>query len=103
MPDLTLETRAVCETVLGFVTEVSGAKGAVYTVSFGESVSGRYSHDWTCDCASFQFGRNRGRTCKHIESVKPTRCNWNADFGDCGSHDACPQCGGDVKVLRIAV
>ena len=99
MPDLTIETRAVCDTALNFVTKVRGTKGSVYTVSFGESTFGRYAHDWTCNCAAFKFRR----TCKHIESAKSTQCNWNADFSDNQSHDACPQCGGDVKVMNITV
>jgi len=102
MPDLTIETRAVCETVMGYyVTEVRGSNGAWYTVSFGESTAGHYSHDWTCTCSSFKFGRKK--TCKHIEAIKPSRCAWNADFSDSGSYDVCPKCKGDVKVIRIAV
>lgn len=104
MPDLTIENRTVCQTNTSFEASVRGSnrgsKGIDYQVSYGWSQTSDVQYDWTCTCSAFKFGK---KPCKHIMAVKPTRCGWNADLSDNGSYDLCPECGGPVEVVRIAV
>lgn len=75
-----------------------------YTVTYGESATGPYSYDWSCNCPSFKY-RHR---CRHIEEAKQLRCTWGAE-AFCGSRPipnpdgSCPQCGGPTRPIRVAV
>lgn len=111
--DFTIEVAWTCASNEYWETTVQGSKGDLYTVRFGllseaEADERRVSHDWQCECQGYRF---RG-TCKHIAQVKASgaRCGWNGaiDPGltpaiDADGHRTCPQCGGRVKPIRVAV
>lgn len=111
MPDFTIETAWTCASNFYWMTHVTGSKGDVYTVWWGLLPESRQlatgaQHGWQCECQGFKF---RG-TCKHIDSVKDQRCGWNGHLEptyEC-DHDAngvpcCPECGGSVRPVRVAV
>lgn len=113
MPDFTLETAWTCATNFYWSTDVEGSKGAVYTVHWGRLPEARImetgaQRGWQCECKGYKF---RG-TCKHIKQVEASdlRCGWNATLEtseDCdysGDGDPyCPDCGGAVRAMRVAV
>jgi hypothetical protein len=111
MPDFTIETAWMCASNFYWMTHVTGSKGDTYKVWWGRlpeacAMDVGASHGWQCECKGFKF---RG-TCKHIASVKDQRCGWNAHMEptmEC-DHDAnggpcCPECGGRVRSIRVAV
>lgn len=113
MPDLTLETAWVCASNFYWLTHVTGSKGDVYTVWWGRLPEDRAfkvgaQHGWQCDCKGYRF---RG-TCRHIREVKASeaRCGWNAEMepsaepgGSVDNDPVCPECGGPVRAIRVAV
>jgi len=113
VPDFTIETAWTCASNVYWETKVTGSKGDVYTVHFGRLPEGKAmelgaSHGWQCECKGYKY---RG-TCRHIEQVKASgdRCGWNAELEvalECG-YDAsgepcCPECGGPVRAMRVAI
>jgi len=113
MPGLVLETAWTCAENHYYETSVVGSKGAMYTVwwgllSEGKSAKAGAQHGWQCNCKGYQY---RG-TCRHVEGVKASgnRCQWNHELeptAQC-AHDAndkpiCPECGGSVRAIRVAV
>lgn len=72
-----------------------------------------------CPCKSFEFSPLDGRNCKHIEKLHREACLWNVQWHP-GNRpvllrpvawdersvipgEACPNCGGPVIAVRIAV
>lgn len=113
MPDFTLETTWTCASNFYWSTNVTGSKGDVYTVWWGRLPEARImetgaQHGWQCECKGYKF---RG-TCKHIREVKADndRCGWNATLepsAECAydslEEPVCPECGGAVRAMRVAV
>lgn len=112
MPDFNnIETAWACASSFYFERAVKGSKGDLYVVHWGRLPEARIletgeQHGWQCTCQGYKF---RG-TCKHIREVEPQRCAWNAEMGptaEC-AHDAdgspvCPECGGQVRAVRVVV
>lgn len=90
---------------------VPGSKGETYAVV----MSGTGAH---CTCKAFQFS-GESRSCKHIERVYAEACMWNCQWHDGNApvmrkpdevhaphvipNETCPNCGGPVVPVRIAV
>ena len=114
----------MCTSNEHFEAEVTGSKGSVYRVTFGqltweEKNKQGYECGWRCSCKAFQF---RG-ICKHITKVRPFRCGYHEQWGTGKSAPAadpdvkvltppdasesplgtCPCCGGAVVAVRCAV
>lgn len=110
MPVPTIATVRVCATVRYFQTEVVGSTGTVYRVHWGLLPEPRQEaegalYGWQCECKAYKF---RG-TCKHILEVRDHRCAWNSDceLTECARDrdgaSCCPECGGPVIPVRVAV
>lgn len=113
MTDLTLHSTWLCATNVYWETTVQGSKGAEYTVHWGrysEALQDRFGvqNGWQCSCKGFKFRS----TCKHVEHVKANndRCAWNAELdvtaeagSDSNGDPCCPNCGGRVVSMRVAV
>jgi len=112
MPDFTLELTWTCATNYFWQTDVKGSKGDVYVVHWGRLPEARameagVSHGWQCECKGYKF---RG-TCKHIAEVEAEgrRCAWNAELAiverplNASKYPECPECGGPVRAMRVAV
>jgi hypothetical protein len=109
MPDFTIQTVRTCRSNMDFETTVPGSKkGATYTVRFGFMPQPHpVQNDWSCSCQGFRF---HGK-CKHIAEVKASkaRCGWNGFLDnlepaqDARGEYCCPECGGPVEVVQVAV
>ena len=99
MPDLTIETYAVCESVVGPKTiKVKGSNGKEYTVS-GLFVN---SMDPSCTCFAYKFSKNRN--CKHIDQARDSVCGWQEFLHEPQEKEGvCPRCGGPTTFERYAV
>jgi len=100
MPDLTIESGWMCCSHEQWERQVTGSKGAVYTVRFGQVFGQLCEYDFTCDCPHFRI---RHKRCKHIAQARPDWCGWHQQFeaGDVDSDDPkCPKCGGEVVAIR---
>lgn len=104
MADLTIETAAVCETNVGWASEVVGSKGDRYMVRFCYQSGGRVQYDYECTCPAFTHSRKR---CKHIQQVidEKRRCAWNFELDPSlkPNGDKCPSCDGPLHYLRVGV
>ena len=97
MPDFTLETAPICKTVRAFGMKVAG-----HDVSYGPTPYGRYQYGWDCDCAEFAKDRYG---CEHTREAAKHRCGWNSH---CEPYTMpkdrkCPDCGGELDFVRVAV
>lgn len=113
MPDFDVIATWLCASNIYWETRVKGSKGDEYTVWWGrlpESLQDRFycQHGWQCSCKGFKFRA----TCKHVEQVKASgeRCAWNAELEptaecarDSNGDPVCPECGGRVTTMRVAV
>lgn len=113
MPDFDLVPTWTCASNFYFERVVTGSKGDVYTVHWGRLMEARAfetgaQYGWQCTCRGYKY---RG-TCRHIDEVKASgeRCGWNGTLEPTAQcdHDAngepcCPDCGGPVRVMRVAV
>jgi hypothetical protein len=100
MPDFTMETAWVCNSNLFWSKKVGD-----YEVIWDNDRHARRDdceYGWRCTCPSFKF---RGGECKHIRAVKHERCGWNETCEPCPtpSSGRCPDCGGEVSAIRVAV
>lgn len=115
MPDFTIETAATCWSNHTWETSVRGT-GRNWTVRYGllsatEEARQGYQRGWTCDCPAFIY-RKRGE-CKHVIRVRQSnaRCGWNgaldpglpAAFDEYKGQACCPDCGGPIEYVRVAV
>lgn len=109
MPDLTIETTFVCATNTHWERDVKGSKGDIYTVRWERDFrpNAPTQYRYTCPCRGFKFGK--GKECSHIRDHKDERCAWNQEM-EPGAIPAvkdgepcCPECGGPVEVIRVAV
>jgi hypothetical protein len=113
MPDLTTHATYICCTNEHWEKQVKGSKGNTYTVSHSrldpeESYRQGCDYGWTCTCKGFQF---RGK-CKHLTQVLASGefCGWNdtlevgvePDYDEQG-RPICPDCGGPVTAINVAV
>jgi hypothetical protein len=106
MSDLTVKDSVWCRSNEHWERKVAGSNGKVYTVVYGKTDRGTYSHGYTCDCKAFQYGIDR--VCKHIKAVQGERCAWNVEaaMGSGEPYPAngkCPKCGGELVGLRVMV
>jgi hypothetical protein len=113
MPDFDLVATWLCASNTYWETTVQGSSGDEYVVHWGlfpESLQERFccQHGWQCTCKGFKFRA----TCRHVKAVEADdpRCAWNAELepgAEC-AHDSnddpcCPECGGRVTAMRVAV
>jgi hypothetical protein len=105
MPDLTFSDFYWCEQNEWYREVYTGSNGEEYIVTCSPWNRGSYAANWNCTCKGFQF---RG-TCKHVKEAEKKRCTWGEDAA-CGSGHSekpeggvCPECGGPIKVIRVAV
>ena len=104
MRDFIIEYFHVCPSVHSFHKHVTGKTGE-YDVTYGPTLTGDYTHGWSCTCPQFRFRKGE---CKHIKAVKGERCAWNEE-AFCGSGAAkplsgkCPNCGAELEVIKVAV
>lgn len=102
MHDFTTEVAPICESVQDFSLKVPSSDGKrEYRVTFGPTPYGRYQHDWSCECVGFGI---RG-TCSHVEQAKEQRCGWNRHLEPypMPENRCCPDCGGPLKFVKVAV
>lgn len=108
MPDLTRMFAWTCCTNTWWTHKVQGSKGAEYMVTFGPMPpTHKVQYDYTCTCKAYEFGS--GAYCKHITQVRKLRCGWNGELEPTaqvltrdGEH-SCPDCGGPVESIAVAV
>lgn len=106
MPDLTFVSFWWCEQNDFFRKAYTGSKGEEYIVTFSpyNQSPPNYSK-WNCTCPGFKY---RG-TCKHVKDAMEHRCTWGEDAAWGSGHadkpegGVCPECGGPVAVVRVAV
>lgn len=100
--DMTIQVAPVCETVKNFSVKFISSDGQrQYTAVFGPTPYGRYQHDWECDCMGFKTRKS----CKHIDLAKQKRCGWNAHLEPYPMPEdrKCPDCGGELEFVKVAV
>lgn len=100
--DMTEAVAPVCESVVNFTTRVKSSDGsAEYRVVFGPTPYGRYQNDWECECKGFQTRK----TCRHVAEAKAQRCGWNKHLEPYSMPEGCvcPDCGGGLKFIKVAV
>lgn len=113
--DLTIETAWTCESNESWFTNVQGSRpGTSHTVSW-ERLYGKEARaqgaqfGYRCTCVGFDYRK----TCSHVTQVAAAsahHCRWNAaldpglppDRDDQGN-PVCPDCGGPVVPVRVAV
>lgn len=85
--------------------------------SYRCSLSG--THGPYCPCKSFEFSPLDSRNCRHIEQIHREACLWNVQWHEGNNpillrpvaydssyeipNDTCPNCGGPVIAVKIAV
>jgi hypothetical protein len=113
MPDMTFETAYTCKQNVQWETKTRGTKGDYYRVAYErlygiEASRAGADYGWTCTCKGWHY---RG-TCRHVTKMKKLglRCTWNEalDPGleperDNENQPCCPQCGGPVEMVTVAV
>ncbi len=115
MLDLTIKYAWTCHTNLFWTTKVQGI-GGKYDVTWRQTDQPKL-HDfamygWHCSCPAYQFGK--GKYCKHVKAVIKVneRCGWNegleptlmpARAADAEGCPECPECGGEVESIKVAV
>jgi len=113
MPDFDIVATWTCASNFYFERAVKGSKGDLYVVRWGRLTEARImetgaQHGWQCTCQGYRF---RG-TCRHIREVEASgeRCGWNATLEpavecdhDSDGEPCCPECGGPVRAMRVAV
>lgn len=115
MPDFMMESAWTCASNFYFERTVVGSGGDLYVVRWGRLTEARIletgaQHGWQCTCKGYKY---RG-TCRHIREVESSgeRCGWNAEMeptaepyrnGLNNDEPECPQCGGALRVMRVAV
>ncbi len=94
---------------------VTGSKGANYVVTLNGGES--WPH---CTCPAFQYADPNDKSCKHVRYVMDKACLWNCQWHDGNKRlgllrpvevwsrnviprDRCPNCGGKVVAVMIAV
>jgi hypothetical protein len=112
MSDLTKHTASTCAQNLGFEREVPGSKpGVTYRVTYARLFGIRAAavgceYGWECTCENFHHVHyHRGTDCKHIASMKNQKCTWNSacDPGIVVDDGKCPECGGPLEYVQVAV
>ena len=106
MPELTAIYTMVCESTMEYERRFEGSKGERYKVRYGTTPQGPYQYGWTCTCPAFKF--SKGKMCKHIKACQPLRCAWNegaltGSFMDAPEDGVCPECGGPLRAVGVAV
>jgi hypothetical protein len=102
MPDFNVHAYRWCVTNETFEVDVSGSKGATYTVRYGKTPQGQYQYGWSCTCPGFKF-RN---SCKHTNEAESKRCAHGHDAvigSPTPMGDTCPKCDGPTSVISVAV
>jgi len=117
MPDLTVHAAWCCSTNVSWEKEVTGSRGATYTVRY-ERLFGRAAeiqgcmYGYTCTCPAFTKSRKSHLPCKHIKAVQASRerCAWNWELepgAECARDEdgnpVCPECGAPVTAFNVAV
>ena len=114
MPDLTVHATWTCASNESWFINVPASRpGSYHTVTFGrlygrEAERQGYEYGYTCTCDGFSY---RG-TCSHAhkEEARNSRCGWNGDLDpgvecarDAWGNPCCPDCGGPVTAVNVAV
>ena len=112
MPDFNIETAFTCATNImwGPIKMKSAKSGNTYHVSWGRLFGANRTAQfgWICTCRGYQI---RG-TCSHCKAVEKSgrRCGWNEELEPTYEPDTnergercCPDCGGEVHPMRVAV
>ena len=101
--DFTEAVAPVCVTVRNFVYKAKSSNGlSEYRVTFGPVYGAtRYQHDWECECKGFQTQK----TCRHVAEAKQKRCGWNRYLEPYPMPEdrKCPDCGGALDFVRVAI
>jgi hypothetical protein len=90
MPDLSIENHTYCVEARNKLHKLPNSKNTHYYQVF---YNGR---KWECDCPSYKYRK----TCKHIDQVVSKACNWHTEST---GYKVCPECGGEVQVVRVGV
>jgi hypothetical protein len=102
MPDFTVEVAPICQSNKDWERSYPSSDGkSSYRVRFGYSPHGRYQYDWSCECVGFRTRKQ----CKHVEAAKKDRCAWNWELEPrpMPENRVCPDCGGPLDFVRVAV
>lgn len=108
--DMTEHVTVTCSTNEEWTLMVKGRTGD-YVVRWGRlPPDAQTQYGYTCTCPAFKFGR--GSMCKHIRAADPQRCGWNGDLElvdvkslstDHEGNPLCPECGAQVRYVKVAV
>jgi hypothetical protein len=104
MFDMNIEYFRTCAANVRWTKSVTGSKGDIYEVHYGETPHGPYAYGWTCTCYAGQHGKE----CKHVKACKAEKCEWNweafmGSSAKCNPDNTCPKCGGPTEVIKVAV
>ena len=91
MPDLTLESFAICASLVPYHKQWS-VGGYIQNVN--------HQYELECSCKGYQYRK----ICKHVTELDQTRCTWN-QFIEGGEpvDGRCPGCGGEIEYYMVGV
>lgn len=91
MPDLTLETVAVC-------AQLQPYKHSWNVGGYSQHLD--HTYELECSCKGFQFRK----TCKHVKQLEASRCTWHGMYDEPQvTKNICPRCGGATLYVQVAV
>lgn len=91
MPDLTLESYAVCQSLIPYRKQWSVG-------GYTQNLNRQYELE--CSCRGYQYRK----ICKHVQELNQTMCTWSQFMhGGEPVNGRCPGCGGEIEYQKVGV